>query len=400
MSLELLYTSAASGLKQGSRGFCTVVSTSGMPSNLAQRMETLSGYRHVYSPQDPKSKDNPVNYSHVQAKVGGKLTSILSRVTAYGADYSGRTNKLAHHIALEASEHAPAGPSWIMQQPLMRESWDGNNLMLPTGPAIPSKNQPARVCNAWASLMGDAGWGGAAADMFSSNSPKPVWVIFDVTQSRLLLNLINESIALLPESKRWAVTFSTYYTSLPPEIKCRVRCVLAGSDEARLAAARGNVINLTKPTPVTSTSALVESARTGVVAQAPAVAQNPALTTKGKESDLGAAFDTKSPPSPRQAPPPQVPPRSLPPKSQPPKHRPTNDARPIAATPQTTKGTSNGQKAIIGSLVAVALAMVIGGLAFIAIQNSKRAPIAKVPDAPGHSEEVVVTKPDVNQPEA
>ncbi|MFN8709125.1 MAG: hypothetical protein ACK50J_20770, partial [Planctomyces sp.] len=42
---EIIYTSSEKGLKQGSRGFCTVVSTSGMGLNLAERLESMSGYR-------------------------------------------------------------------------------------------------------------------------------------------------------------------------------------------------------------------------------------------------------------------------------------------------------------------------------------------------------------------
>ena len=48
MSQEIIYTSAPQGLKPGSRGFCTVVSTSGMAKNLAERLESRSGYRHAY----------------------------------------------------------------------------------------------------------------------------------------------------------------------------------------------------------------------------------------------------------------------------------------------------------------------------------------------------------------
>ena len=43
MSQEILYTSAKQGLKPGSRGFCTVVSTEGMDANLAERLESRSG---------------------------------------------------------------------------------------------------------------------------------------------------------------------------------------------------------------------------------------------------------------------------------------------------------------------------------------------------------------------
>ncbi len=59
MSVELLYTSAPQGLKQGSRGFSTVVCTNGLPVNLANRLESLSGYRHVFPPNSPQASSNP-----------------------------------------------------------------------------------------------------------------------------------------------------------------------------------------------------------------------------------------------------------------------------------------------------------------------------------------------------
>ena len=60
MTQELIYTSAPRGLKPGSHGFCTVAVTQGMPPNLAERLEALSGYRHVYPPQDPQAELNPI----------------------------------------------------------------------------------------------------------------------------------------------------------------------------------------------------------------------------------------------------------------------------------------------------------------------------------------------------
>ena len=57
---EIIYTSAAKGLKQGSRGFCTVVSTAGMGANMAERLESMSGYRHAFPLNDPKAVLNPV----------------------------------------------------------------------------------------------------------------------------------------------------------------------------------------------------------------------------------------------------------------------------------------------------------------------------------------------------
>ena len=54
MSQELIYTSAPRGLRPGSRGFCTVMRTEGLPEPVVNRLEALSGYRHAFAPQTPR----------------------------------------------------------------------------------------------------------------------------------------------------------------------------------------------------------------------------------------------------------------------------------------------------------------------------------------------------------
>ncbi len=247
MSVELLYTSAPKGLRQGSRGFCTVLSTVGTPINLATRLESLSGYRHLFATDSEEANSNPVAYSHVKFTLAGQQTSVVSRVAAYRADYSGRTNKLAHHIVINLSEAPPAGPAWLIQQPgFMRTRWDGKCGTPATGPVIPQADQAGTVCKLWQRQTGDAGWGGVVADAFANpnRAGKPTWIIYTIDQRDSLLELLNESIALLPPHQRWNATFSTYAAALPPDIDCRVRCVVEGSEEARFAAARGQVIQL------------------------------------------------------------------------------------------------------------------------------------------------------------
>ena len=284
MSVELLYTSAAQGLKQGSRGFCTVVSTAGMPLNLATRLESLSAYRHVFAPGHPDAAQNPVSFSHLRLNVGGRPLSILSRISDYGVDYSQRTNKLAHHVVLEGADLVPAGPAWVMSQPgVMRSQWDGQCSTPGSGPAIPATNQSPRVCMRWSGLCGDAGWGGVVAEVFAQPVGKPLWIIFPLNQSSELLALINESIALLAPAQRWQATFSTYATNLPPDADCKVRCVLAGTEDARLAPARGKVIDLSKPLPPIASTAItpyILAARNGT----PVPAAVPSVPTAGATS--------------------------------------------------------------------------------------------------------------------
>jgi hypothetical protein len=131
MNAELLYTSAPQGLKQGSRGFCTVLSTVGMPLNLATKLESLSGYRHLYPSGTPDASKNPVGFSHLRFMVGGRHVSVLSRISDYGLDYSQRTNKLAHHIIVDAPLPA-CGPAALLAEPgVMRDHWDGQCVNLP-----------------------------------------------------------------------------------------------------------------------------------------------------------------------------------------------------------------------------------------------------------------------------
>ena len=126
MSLELFYTSAPKGLRPGSSGFCTVAATRGMPAALMERLEALSGYRHLFPPLDAKADLNPVAYSHLILTIQDKAYHVLSRVAPAGLDYSQRGNKLAHHVVLEAGELPPGGPAWLLSQPgFMEGAWDG-----------------------------------------------------------------------------------------------------------------------------------------------------------------------------------------------------------------------------------------------------------------------------------
>lgn len=263
MTIELLYTSAAQGLKQGSRGFCTVVCTAGLPINLAQRLESLSGYRHLYQPGDQRADDNPVCNSHIRLAVGGKTLSILSRVGAYGVDYSQRTNKIAHHVVFDGAVPA-CGPAAVLSQAgIMRTDWDGECKILQSGPHVPPLALQPAPCQEWQRITGDAGWAGVVANAWLQPTGKPVWIVFSESQSESLIHLMQEATAILPESRRWQATFSTYCTNLPPDVECRVRCVIAGSDEARMSIARGTVLDLTKPMGVALDNDACESARNG-----------------------------------------------------------------------------------------------------------------------------------------
>ncbi len=231
MSQELHYTSVPRGLRPGTRGFCTVAATPQVAGPLAERLEILSGYQPVYPAHDPLSARNPINFAHTRFTLGGRPASILSRVGPAGLDYTGRANKYAHHVVIDAAERPDGGPAWLLEQPgFMQQAWDGEPRTLPEGRPVPRGDRPAGVATAWAAAAGDAGWAGVLAESFLADPKRPAFLVFRPGVE--LLPLFSEAIALLPPPRRWDVEFSTYLTQAPRGIAYAWRGVLEGSPEA------------------------------------------------------------------------------------------------------------------------------------------------------------------------
>jgi hypothetical protein len=260
---EIVYTSAEKGLKQGSRGFCTVVSTAGMSLALAERLESMSGYRHAFPLHDPQASLNPVCFSHVTTRLAGKSLHVISRVADAGQDYTGRSNKLAHHLVIDNVASMPAGPARLMAEPgVIVERWDGNVRNVPPR-ELRCAALPASISLvAWQNLTGDEGWAGAVAEQLLQN-PAPVSIIFKPGTDTL--TLVGEVLDLIPAPQRWNVTFSTYFTRLLAGAECQLRFVLNDTPEATSLRndARARVIDLTSSLPAATGGTLVAMARKG-----------------------------------------------------------------------------------------------------------------------------------------
>ena len=259
MNEELVFTSAPRGLQIGTSGFCTVASTPGMASNLARLLQSLSGYRHLHAPGSPSAHLNPVVYSHLKAKVGGKRYYIVSRIADAGFDYSNRTNKIAHHIAL--SRNLPTtGPSGVLSnEGLFYNSWNQDPEKLSPRMIAGVPSEPS-ACKNWASICGDAGWAGDVIEAVKTK--RQVYLVID--EKIPALNLIHELVSLLPPSERWDLSFSTFFTKLPPSIECSIRFLIAGSPEISIATRKQSnlVLDLTSPLPKAS-GKFANAARSG-----------------------------------------------------------------------------------------------------------------------------------------
>src|SRR5262249_37542101 len=157
--------------------------------------------------------------SHVRVDIGGVSCSVLSRVSAAGLDYSQRGNKFAHHIVLGPDELPVGGPAWLLAQPgFVETAWHGEPRFLATGRSPPRGDSKPAPCGTWQTQTGDAGWSGFVAEAFLNDPERIVCLLFRPGTN--MLPLIQEAIALLPVERRWEVTFSTYFTGLPPACRC------------------------------------------------------------------------------------------------------------------------------------------------------------------------------------
>lgn len=129
--------------------------------------------------------------------------------------------------------------------------------------AVPVGDRPPAVCHAWKAATGDAGWAGVLAEAFLADPSRPAYLI--VPAGLDMRPLYEEAIALLPADRRWGVTFSTSYTSLPQTVTCSWRAVIAGSKEEHESKrfVQALRLNLSEELVPASGGALVESARTG-----------------------------------------------------------------------------------------------------------------------------------------
>ena len=219
MAWQLIYTSAPRGLVAGRSGFCTVARHREIRDALVTAIERVSQYeRSSRSSIGPAI--HPVIYSHRVIAVGSSVYHVLSRIRDAGADYTGRTNHIAHHLICEQHElsAAPSPADILLQMPwpdtapeTPRFFTDKEVIKLShfhTSLKLPAEN--------WRQLTGDAGC--AALPLEGGALGGCYWIHQPETDQRLLLKLFAESLLLLnprgnTREKLWLFPFTTYVQS-------------------------------------------------------------------------------------------------------------------------------------------------------------------------------------------
>ncbi len=275
--LELVFTSAQNGLIPGRSGFCSVAWTEGMPQNLIGILENLSAYNILYPPNDPRSAANPVCRAYQKIRLGGREFYVISRIAFAGLDYTGRTNKIAHHIVIENEselDNLQYGPiSALLCEENFFTEWSGAPRLLPRRHSLKSAILSGFYAENYASWLGNPEWAGHIADTFMANSSNPAKYFYceydHETHGSSMLVLIAETVRLMRKEYRNKFTFNTYFAAPSNDIHCFFRAALP--DCQALASVKrfkpSELISLISKTPLPSNIAqtpAVIAARSGI----------------------------------------------------------------------------------------------------------------------------------------
>lgn len=200
MPQQLIYTSAPRGVDVGRSGYCTVARTSTMGESLVQRLEQFSYYERL---SEHGGKEERTVFIFRNIDIRGKAYYVLSRIKDAPADYTGRTNFIAHHLVFTPDEvvnmptpavllnHWSGWKDHWEQEPTLfeKESWEQLE-ELKKRTHLPAKR--------WLSETADAGRAGGLlglnAGVFTASDLFPA----------LILELLSESVELLQlEGRNW-----------------------------------------------------------------------------------------------------------------------------------------------------------------------------------------------------
>lgn len=249
---ELINTSLPNGLIAGTHGFATVAMTRNLPDGLRARLEQLSAYTHRTSAHDESYlRQNPVNWQHLILPQG---EHVVSCILPAPFDYTGRTNRLAHHFCFARDEFPRNGAEAVIRlaSDALTAAWTGEarwlegNMALAARLAADAPTGLATVAPHWERLLGPGiglEMAKRVAQFVRENLHTPgKSLAFRVdaetdADGRRLLGLFADVISLLPQQMRRDVTFSTYAAALPTGMPCLLRGVYDDSAAFKVIAA-------------------------------------------------------------------------------------------------------------------------------------------------------------------
>ncbi|HEY3898290.1 MAG TPA: hypothetical protein VGM54_06740 [Chthoniobacter sp.] len=204
MAWQLIYTSAPRSLEAGRSGFGTVARHRAISPLLVSTIERSSQFSRL-----PGVDTERVIFSYRIINIAGGRFHVLSSIRDSGADYTGRTNHIAHHLVAETREIAQIGahgpsPADVLLGMHWATSWQETPRYFEAVDEIPLANFQRVVSgSAWERTTGNSSQAWLLA---TGEGSRGAYVIrpgeLDLRQ------VFGESLRLIPE-RLWQISFTT-----------------------------------------------------------------------------------------------------------------------------------------------------------------------------------------------
>jgi hypothetical protein len=204
MAYQLIYTSAPRALEAGRSGFGTVARHREISSQLVAVLERVSQFSRL-----PGSNIHRVIFSHRIITLAGVRYHVLSSIRDAGADYTGRTNHIAHHLVVSSREVAQLGascpsPAEILTSMPWATSWlEAPRFLGSDEEVFLAAFPPGQSAGAWASLTGNPNH---AWILMTGEAARGAYLVHPAHAD--LLRLFDESLQLSPD-RLWQIAFTT-----------------------------------------------------------------------------------------------------------------------------------------------------------------------------------------------
>lgn len=191
MTFEVINTSAVKGIASSHSGYCDVLRTRGVPDEISQLLEPLNSYNEKLGRGRPACGVRSV-------RLGSQSWGVVSRVLPNGADYTGRSNRLAHHVIVAPAELKTNCPGAILAGYAFRDVFTEAPRFLDCEPVLPTDS--SRCAVVWSSLGGYS-WCTHIADKALAGSRVLVLIPLAVDGRMVVASIV----ACLPVDRRWNV---------------------------------------------------------------------------------------------------------------------------------------------------------------------------------------------------
>ena len=204
MAWQLIYTSAPRSLEAGRSGFGTVARHRAISPLLVSAIERASQFSRL-----PGTDSGRVIFSHRIVAVAGGRFHVLSAIRDAGADYTGRTNHIAHHLIVDPREIAQLGPDGpspadVLLSMRWAASWNEPPRFLEASDEVAlSAIHPHTNGSAWEQITGSANQAWLLA---TGDASRGAYII--QPGSADLRAVYAESLRLIPD-RLWQISFTT-----------------------------------------------------------------------------------------------------------------------------------------------------------------------------------------------